>query len=68
MGVASYDRKFLEEKVTIIASATPKSQSLRATIPLGIVRQFGLKEKQRLNWTIEVKDNKMVIVVIPENT
>lgn len=55
-------------EVTIIASATPRSQSLRTTIPLGIVRQFGLKEKQRLNWTIEVKDNKMVIVVTPETT
>ena len=53
-------------EVTIIASATPKSQSLRTTIPLGIVRQFGLKEKQRLNWMIEVRDNKMVIVVKPE--
>lgn len=52
-------------EVTIIASATPKSQSLRTTIPLGIVRQFGLREKQRLNWVIEVRDNKMVIVVIP---
>ena len=52
-------------EVTIIASATPKSQSLRTTIPLGIVRQFGLREKQRLNWVIEVRDNKMVIVVTP---
>lgn len=53
-------------EVTIIASATPKSQSLRTTIPLGIVRQFGLKEKQRLNWTIRVNENKMVIEVTPE--
>lgn len=53
-------------EVTIIASATPKSQSLRTTIPLGIVRQFGLKEKQRLNWTIQVMGNKMVIVVAPQ--
>jgi hypothetical protein len=52
-------------EVTIIASATPKSQSLRTTIPLGIVRQFGLKEKQRLNWTIKISDNEMVIVVKP---
>ena len=53
-------------EVPIIASATPKSQSLRTTIPLGIVRQFGLKEKQRLNWAIQVMDNRMVIVVTPE--
>ncbi len=55
-------------EVTVIASATSKSQSLRTTIPAGIVRQFGLKEKQRLNWSIQISDNKMVIVITPESS
>jgi hypothetical protein len=53
-------------EVTVIASATSKSQSLRTTIPAGIVRQFRLREKQRLNWSIKISDNKMVIMVTPE--
>jgi bifunctional DNA-binding transcriptional regulator/antitoxin component of YhaV-PrlF toxin-antitoxin module len=53
-------------EVTIITMATSKGQSLRTTIPMGIAKQFGLKDKQRLNWTIQVMDNKMVIVVVPQ--
>jgi len=53
-------------EVTVIALATSKGQSLRTTIPMGIVKQFGLRDKQRLNWTIQINDNRMVIMVSPE--
>jgi bifunctional DNA-binding transcriptional regulator/antitoxin component of YhaV-PrlF toxin-antitoxin module len=50
---------------TIINKATSKSESLRATIPAGIVRQFELKEGDQLEWNIESRKNKLIIVVIP---
>lgn len=53
-------------ETTVITPATSTGQSLRTTIPMGIAKQFGLKDKQRLNWTIQINDNKMVIVVTPE--
>ena len=53
-------------EVTANALAISKSQLLRTTIPMGIVKQFGLRDKQRLNWTIQINDNKMVIMVSPE--
>jgi len=53
-------------EVTAIALGISKGQLLRTTIPMGIVKQFGLRDKQRLNWTIQINDNKMVIMVSPE--
>jgi len=33
--------------------ATPKSNSLRTTVPVSIVNQFDLKKGDKLNWAIE---------------
>lgn len=54
-----------EGEITTIAIATSKSKSLRTTIPIGIVRQFRLREKDKLNWQINVINGKMVIIVEP---
>jgi hypothetical protein len=32
---------------------------------MGIIKQFGLKEGDRLSWRLDVKDNKLVIVIEP---
>ena len=50
-------------ETTILTKATSKSESLRTTVPAGIVRQFGIKEGDTLNWSIEVKGNKLMIAV-----
>jgi bifunctional DNA-binding transcriptional regulator/antitoxin component of YhaV-PrlF toxin-antitoxin module len=50
-------------ETTTLAKQTSKSDSLRTTVPAGIVRQFGLKEGDKLEWNIESKKNKLVIVV-----
>ena len=52
-------------EVTTLTKATPKSDSLRTTVPMSIVRQFGLKDGGGLNWEIQAKDNHLVIVVSP---
>ena len=52
-------------EITSLTKASTKGDSLRTTVPSGIVKQFGLKEKGRLDWEISAKDNKLVIIVTP---
>jgi bifunctional DNA-binding transcriptional regulator/antitoxin component of YhaV-PrlF toxin-antitoxin module len=48
---------------TTVARASTKSDSLRTTVPAGIVNQFNLKEGDILDWSIEPRKNKLIIVV-----
>ncbi|MBC7128211.1 MAG: AbrB/MazE/SpoVT family DNA-binding domain-containing protein [Thermoplasmatales archaeon] len=50
---------------TIISKASTTGNSLRTTIPISIVKQFGLKEGDELEWILKVKSNKMIIEVNP---
>jgi len=50
---------------TVLTRARPGSPSLRTTVPIFIIRQFGLKEGDRLEWRLEVLDGKLTIVVRP---
>ncbi len=54
-----------EGEITTIAVATTKSKSLRTTIPIGFVRQFHLREGDKLKWQINVINGKMAIIVEP---
>lgn len=51
---------------TVLTKASTKGNSLRITVPVSIVRQFDLQEGDSLDWTLKVKDNKLVIEVKPE--
>jgi len=53
-----------EGETTVLSGATTNSKSLRATVPIGIVRQFGLKEGDHLEWKLEARNNELVIVAI----
>ena len=50
---------------TTLTKASSKSESLRTTVPSGIVSHFRLKEQDQLNWNIEIKEGKLVIIVTP---
>ena len=50
---------------TILTKATSTSNSLRTTVPAGIVKQFNLEEKDLLGWSIDIKKSKLIIVVKP---
>jgi bifunctional DNA-binding transcriptional regulator/antitoxin component of YhaV-PrlF toxin-antitoxin module len=50
---------------TTVARASTKSDSLRTTVPAGIVKQFDLKEGDILEWVIEPRKNKLVVVLTP---
>lgn len=53
------------EKTTLTKAAT-KTTSLRTTVPKSIVNQFGLEDGDKLDWTLEVENNKMIIIVTPQ--
>lgn len=52
-------------EITTLTKAAPKTISLRTTVPANIVRQFKLADGDKLDWTLEVQDGKMIIVVTP---
>ena len=52
-------------ELTTLTKAAPKTVSLRTTVPANIVRQFKLADGDKLDWTLEVQDGKMIIVVTP---
>jgi len=41
------------------------SASLRTTVPASIVKQFNLKDGDKLEWILDIKDGRMVILVNP---
>ena len=54
-----------EGETTTLSVAQTKSWSLRTTVPIGIVRQLGLKEGDKLKWKLEARNNRLVVVVEP---
>lgn len=55
-------------EITTLTKAATKTTSLRTTVPASIARQFNLKEKDKLDWTLRAEDGTMVIVVKPIET
>ncbi len=39
--------------------------SLRTTVPASIVKQFNLKDGDKLDWTLKVEDGELIIVIKP---
>ena len=54
-----------EGENTVLSGATTNSKSLRATVPIGIVRQFGLKEGDQINWQLKAEGGELVIHAKP---
>lgn len=50
---------------TILTHASTRGNSLRTTVPIGVARQLGLKEGDRLRWEIRADNNSLVILVKP---
>lgn len=49
----------------MLTKATPRSNSLRTTVPSSIVKLFDLKEGDKLRWDVRVEHNKLIVVVEP---
>jgi bifunctional DNA-binding transcriptional regulator/antitoxin component of YhaV-PrlF toxin-antitoxin module len=52
-------------EITTLTRAATKTTSLRTTVPASIVRQFDLKDGDKLDWLLDIKDGKMILVVTP---
>lgn len=50
----------LKSKINV---ARPDSPSLRTTIPEGIVAFLGIREGDKVDWEMQVNDNKRSVVV-----
>lgn len=52
-------------EVTTLTPATTRSTSMRATVPMSIVKQFNLKAGDKLSWKLKVEEGELVIFVRP---
>jgi hypothetical protein len=50
-------------EITTLALNSPKRASLRTTIPMFIVKQWGLHAGDKLDWSLEARENEIVILV-----
>ncbi len=50
---------------TTLSGAASNTKSLRTTVPIGLARQFGLKEGDRINWQMKIENGELVMVVRP---
>jgi len=42
-----------------------KSESLRTTVPMSIVKQFGLTDDDKLDWILKVENGELAIAIKP---
>lgn len=52
-------------EITVLTKANTRSNSLRTTIPISIIRQFGLKEGDHLRWEIRAKESQLLVEISP---
>jgi len=53
-------------EITKLAYSTSKSKlSLKTTVPAFIVKQFGLKAGDMLDWSIKAEGGELIIIVKP---
>jgi hypothetical protein len=50
-------------EVTVATKASSKFASLRTTIPMSIVKQWKLKDGDKIDWEWKVLDGKMALIV-----
>lgn len=52
-------------EITTVTKAATKTTSLRTTVPASIARQFNLKNRDKLDWSLRAEGGEMVIIVKP---
>jgi hypothetical protein len=50
-------------EITTLALNSPKRASLRTTIPMFIVKQWGLHAGDKLDWSLEARKDEIIILV-----
>lgn len=52
-------------EITTLTKASNKGDSLRTTVPMSIVRQFGLEEGSKIQWEFRSNGKEIEIIVSP---
>lgn len=52
-------------EITYLTKAASKGESLRTTVPMSIVKQFGLTDEDKLDWVLKAEGGELVIQVRP---
>ncbi|HSV48769.1 MAG TPA: AbrB/MazE/SpoVT family DNA-binding domain-containing protein [Candidatus Acidoferrales bacterium] len=52
-------------EITYLNKAATKGESLRTTVPMSIVKQFGLTENSKLDWTLKAEGGELIIQIKP---
>lgn len=52
-------------EVTSLTKASGRGESLRTTVPMSIVKQFDLKEGDKIRWELRSNGTEIEIVVSP---
>jgi len=52
-------------EITYLTKAASKSKSLRTTVPMSIVNQFGLTEDDKLDWVLKAEGGDLIIQIHP---
>jgi bifunctional DNA-binding transcriptional regulator/antitoxin component of YhaV-PrlF toxin-antitoxin module len=52
-------------EITYLTKAASKTKSLRTTVPMSIVKQFGLTEKDKLDWILKAGEGEIIITIKP---
>jgi hypothetical protein len=57
--------KMANGQITTLTRANNTSESLRTTVPSGIIKQFDLKEGDKLAWKLGMGEGDFIIFVRP---
>ena len=52
-------------EITYLNKAATKGESLRTTVPMSIVKQFGLTEDDKLDWILKAEGGELTIQIKP---
>jgi antitoxin component of MazEF toxin-antitoxin module len=52
-------------EITYLTKATSKGESLRTTVPMSLVKQFGLTEDDKLDWILKAEGGELIINIKP---
>jgi hypothetical protein len=52
-------------EITYLNKAASKGDSLRTTVPMSIVKQFGLTEDDKLEWALKAEGGELIIQIKP---
>ncbi len=55
-------------EITYLNKAASKGESLRTTVPMSIIKQFGLTEDDKLEWILKAEGGELIIQVKPLKT